>query len=73
MRHVLGWIVVVGMFAATGYAAWCEVLIHMQDRRRERAQLDRFGRCDLTPRTPSPPIHFTRDPSPKPRRKEPAT
>lgn len=36
--------------------------------RRERDELARVGgRVDTTPRVPPPPIHFTRDPSPRPR------
>lgn len=64
MRHFLGWLVVVFMFAAVGYAAWCELLIRVQDR-QDRQDLRRLDRVDTTPNLPPPPIRFDRDPSPR--------
>lgn len=66
MNHVLGWLLVAGMFAAVAYSAWCEWLIHVQDR----DDLRNLERIDTRP--PPPSIHFSRDPSPRPRKRNAA-
>lgn len=72
MRHVLGWLLVAGMFGALAYAAWCELLIGAQDR-RARADRDFARRNPARPELDRDGPHWTRDPSPTPRPKQRAS
>lgn len=54
-----------GALIATGVLLWRDETRH----RRDRAAADRHGRIDTTPIRPATPVHFTRDPSPKPRKR----